>query len=245
MKVLLLFASKSDEETYSKISRELKELGVEYVLRIASAHKTPDKVEDIMSHDYDLIISGAGLAAHLSGVIAARKIVPVLGVPCSGAYDALDSFLSIVQMPPGIPVLEVSKDNAAKEAQKILQIRDKVAVVGEGKAAEKCIKTLEELGIAFEMGNIAADALNIVFTQLGEKVEIRDELIIYCPIGESKAEDAVKAMKAADRGLWVGVNRGENAAVAAAEILRKDNEITEYRKKLRQKIEKADEEVRE
>jgi len=242
--VLVIFGSKSDKETYDRIADELKKEGIDFELRIASAHKTPDKVEEIISKDYDLIISGAGLAAHLPGVIAAKKIVPVLGVPCPGAYDGLDAFLSIVQMPPGIPVLEVSAENAAKEAKKILEKKDKVAVIGEGKTAEKAMKTLEELGIAFEMGDMAKDAVNIVFTELGKVVDERKELVIYCPAGAARAEEAVDAMNAAKQGLWVGVNRGENAAVAAAEILGKKEELKEYRKKLVEKVVKADEEVK-
>ena len=244
MKVLVLFASKSDEKTYGRIAEELKKSGTDYELRIASAHKTPDQVEEIIAGDYDLIISGAGLAAHLSGVIAARKTVPVLGVPCHGAYGGLDAFLSIVQMPPGIPVLEVSETNAAGEAVKILAKKTKVAVIGEGKAAEKAMKTLEEMGIEFEMGDFAPDAVNVAFTELGEKPEAREELVIYCPTGESKPEDGIRAMEAAENGLWVGVNRGENAAIAAAEILGKEPELKAYRQKAAGKVLEADAEIR-
>ena len=244
MTVLAIFGSKSDEETYGRVADDLKRLGIDFELRIASAHKTPEMVDEIIRKDYELIIAGAGLAAHLPGVIAAKKIVPVLGVPCPGAYDGLDAFLSITQMPPGIPVLEVNADNAAMEAKKILEKKDKVAVVGEGNAAEKAIATLEELGISFEMGDVAEDAVNIVFTELGRAVGERKELIIYCPVGAAGAGEAVDAMNAAKHGLWVGVNRGENAAIAAAEILGKKEEIGNYRKKLAKKIAKADEEAK-
>ena len=124
--ILVLFASKSDEETYTRIATGLKKHGIEYELRIASAHKTPDKAEEIIKKNYSLIISGAGLAAALPGVIAARKMTPVIGVPCPGAYDGLDSFLSIVQMPPGIPVLACQKEEAAYETGKILERKTKV-----------------------------------------------------------------------------------------------------------------------
>ena len=244
MKVLVLFASGSDKPAYDTITEEMRKCGVDYELRIASAHKTPDEVEAIIAKDYDLIISGAGLAAHLPGVIAARKTVPVLGVPCPGAYDALDSFLSIVQMPPGIPVLEVNAQNAAGEAAKILQKKTKVAIIGEGKAAEKAMKTLDEMGIAFEMGDFAMDAVNIAFTGLGEKTGKREELVIYCPTGETKAEDAIKVMNAAENGLWVGVNRGENAAIAAAQIMGKEEELKAYREKIADAVLAADAEVR-
>jgi 5-(carboxyamino)imidazole ribonucleotide mutase len=246
-KVLVLFASKSDEESYNKVVIGLKDKGIDYDLRLASAHKTPDLVEEIIkSDDYNLIISGAGLAAHLPGVVAAKKIIPVLGVPCPGAYDMLDSFLSIVQMPPGIPVLAVMAENAAEEANKILDNRNKVSVVGEGKAASKAMKTLEELGVSFEMGEIMPDAVNLVFTDLGSEVARKDELVIYCPTfeEETRAQNAESAMDAAENGLWVGVNRGENAAIAAAEILGKDEELKKYRKELGAKVIEADGEVK-
>lgn len=242
MNVLVLFGSKSDEAAYKMICDGLKKENILHELRIASAHKTPEMVEKIIKGGYRLIIAGAGLAAHLPGVVAAKTAVPVLGVPCKGAYGGLDSFLSIAQMPPGIPVLCVSAENAAKEAKKILDRGDKVAVVGEGKAAEKAVKTLEELGIAFEMGDIAEDAVNIVFTELGKAVDERKELIIYCPVGEARAEEAVDAMNAARHGLWVGANNGENAAVSAAEILGKD--LREYRKKIAEKVIAANKEER-
>jgi len=242
--ILVLFASKSDEETYTRIATGLKKHGIEYELRIASAHKTPDKAEEIIKKNYSLIISGAGLAAALPGVIAARKMTPVIGVPCPGAYDGLDSFLSIVQMPPGIPVLACQKEEAAYETGKILERKTKVAMIGEGKTADKAMKTLDELGIQYEMGDYAKDAINIAIINLGETPKKREELIIYCPEGEAKAEDAIKAMKSAKYGLWVGLNRGENAAVAAAEILGKTKELAEYRKKMAQKINDADAEVR-
>lgn len=242
MTVLVLFGSKSDEHAYKRICSSLKKEKISCELRIASAHKTPELVDEIISKGYDAVIAGAGLAAHLPGVAAAKTTAPVLGVPCKGAYDGLDAFLSIAQMPPGIPVLCVTAENAAKEAKKILTKRDKVALIGEGKAAEKAMKTLEELGISFEMGDVAEDAVNIVFVELGKAVDERRELIIYCPVGDARAEEAVDAMNAARHGLWVGANNGENAAVAAAEILGKD--LGDYRKKIAAKVIEADAEAR-
>ncbi len=238
MTVLVIFGSKSDEETYKNICDGLKNEKISCELRIASAHKTPELVEEILKKKYGLVIAGAGLAAHLPGVVAAKTTVPVLGVPCEGAYGGLDAFLSIAQMPPGVPVLCVAAENAAREAKKIMDKKEKLAVVGEGNAAKKAMKILEELGVAFEMGDIAEDAVNIVFVELGKAVDAREELIIYCPVGEARADEAVDAMNAARHGLWVGANNGENAAVAAAEILGKD--LKEYRKKTAAKVIEAD-----
>ena len=103
--ILVLFASKSDEDSYNSILKILKKEKVSYDLKIASAHKTPEDVDNILKQDYKVIISGAGLAAALPGVVAANTLRPVIGVPCKGNYQGLDALLSIAQMPPGIPVL--------------------------------------------------------------------------------------------------------------------------------------------
>lgn len=243
MKTLVIFGSKSDEKTYNEIATSLKEKGIEYELRVASAHKTPDLVRQILQNEYDVIVAGAGLAAHLPGVVAAEKIVPVLGVACPGAYNGLDAFLSIIQMPPGIPVLQVNAENVAAEIRKMNKKR--IVLVGEGKVADKAAKTLTEMNVPFDTGSIQDDAINIVITPFGEPVKQRNELIIYCAEGNPAASEAHYAMEAAQFGLWVGVNRGENAAIAAAEIGRYENEVSNFRKAQAEKVRKADAEVRE
>src|SRR3989344_3436784 len=132
--ILVLFASKSDESSYKKIIKILDKKKASYDFKIASAHKTPDDVDDILKQDYRVIISGAGLAAALPGVIASKTIRPVIGVPCLGNYQGLDALLAIMQMPPGIPVLGVGVDNgdvAAQAAINILEKKDKVVLVGD------------------------------------------------------------------------------------------------------------------
>ena len=91
--VLVLFASKSDSNSYKQILKILDTGEVSYDFKIASAHKTPDDVNDILKQDYRVVISGAGLAAALPGVIAAKTIRPVIGVPCQGSYQGLDALL--------------------------------------------------------------------------------------------------------------------------------------------------------
>jgi len=100
---------------------------VKYKVSIASAHRTPELVDKLVSEaDAEVFIAIAGLSAALPGVIAARTIKPVIGVPVSGAVN-LDSILSVVQMPPGIPVAGVGLDrgdNAALLAAEILALKD-------------------------------------------------------------------------------------------------------------------------
>lgn len=107
--VAIVMGSKSDWPTMEEAARILETLGVEFSVEVVSAHRTPDKMftfaENAKSNGVKIIIAGAGGAAHLPGMIAAKTIVPVLGVPVqSKALNGQDSLLSIVQMPRGVPV---------------------------------------------------------------------------------------------------------------------------------------------
>jgi len=124
--------SASDAEAMRNAADTLALFGVEYRMTVASAHRTPDRVERIVSaarsEGYGAIIAGAGLAAHLAGVCASRTTLPVIGVPLSGGtLVGVDALLSTVQMPPGVPVATVGIDNstnAALLAVRILAVGD-------------------------------------------------------------------------------------------------------------------------
>ena len=112
-KVGIVMGSRSDYETMVEAARILKELQIPYEMEIVSAHRTPDRMfeyaEAAESRGLAVIIAGAGGAAHLPGMTAAKTLVPVIGVPVlSSALNGLDSLLSIVQMPRGIPVATVA-----------------------------------------------------------------------------------------------------------------------------------------
>src|SRR5260370_7220875 len=105
----LVMGWESEWETMEEAAKALDELDVPYEVRVASAHRAPDLVYDYAStaekRGLEVIVAAAGGAAHLAGVIAAKTVLPVLGVPMqSAALNGLDSLLSIVQMPAGIPV---------------------------------------------------------------------------------------------------------------------------------------------
>src|SRR5215472_5956003 len=105
----IIMGSKSDWETMSHASRALDMLGIDHEVRVMSAHRTPALVDEYVggaeARGLEVIIAGAGGAAHLAGVAAARTLLPVLGVPIqSKALNGMDSLLSTVQMPAGIPV---------------------------------------------------------------------------------------------------------------------------------------------
>ncbi len=129
-RVGIIMGSKSDMETMEKAGAVLDELGISYEIRVMSAHRDPEMVADYCKNarmrGLRVIIAGAGLSAALPGVAAAHTELPVIGVPLSGRLSAaggLDAILSVVQMPPGVPVAAVGLDNprnAAHLAARIL-----------------------------------------------------------------------------------------------------------------------------
>ncbi len=129
--VLILMGSDSDLEVMEKAAGVLKEMGVPYEMDISSAHRLPEKTAEYAKNarerGIEVIIAGAGMAAHLAGVIASHTTLPVIGVPLkSGALNGIDALYSTVQMPPGIPVATVAIDgakNAAYLACSILSIK--------------------------------------------------------------------------------------------------------------------------
>ena len=131
MKIQIILGSKSDMPVAEKAQKILDEFGVSYDITVASAHRTPDFLKDVIGkNNADVFIGIAGLSAALPGSIAAHTTKPVIGVPVSGKVN-LDAILSIIQMPPGIPVAAVGLDrgdNAALLAIEILATKDKKLV---------------------------------------------------------------------------------------------------------------------
>jgi len=125
--VLIILASKSDREVGDRAREVLKEFGVSHEVVVASAHRSPNHLRSLVEHSpAKVFIAIAGLSAALPGAVAAHTTRPVIGVPVSGKVS-LDSLLSVVQMPPGVPVAAVGLDrgeNAALLAVQILALQD-------------------------------------------------------------------------------------------------------------------------
>lgn len=134
LKVGVIMGSKSDWETMKHACEILEELNVAFEKRVVSAHRTPDFMfdyaEQAQGRGIEVIIAGAGGAAHLPGMVAAKTLLPVIGVPVqSKALNGMDSLLSIVQMPGGVPVATVSigkagATNAGLLAAQFLAVHD-------------------------------------------------------------------------------------------------------------------------
>lgn len=155
MKVAIVFGSTSDKEVMAKAARCLEDFGVEYQAYAISAHRLPDvlgkKLKEFEQTGVEVIIAGAGLAAHLPGVVASKTTIPVVGVPLKGALEGVDALYSIVQMPKDIPVATVGINNARNGAFMAVQmlaikypeLREKVRAYRE-KMAEKLSKEVEQ-----------------------------------------------------------------------------------------------------
>ena len=120
-KVAIVMGSDSDLEIMKKCAKKLDSFGIEWEMRIMSAHRTPKEACDFASNakanGVGTIVAAAGKAAHLAGVLAAHTTLPVIGVPIkSSTLDGLDALLSTVQMPSGVPVATVAIDGAENAA---------------------------------------------------------------------------------------------------------------------------------
>ena len=131
-RVSIIMGSTSDLKVMEKAALFFEEMEIPFELHALSAHRTPEAVEDFAKNaegrGLQVIIAGAGMAAHLPGVIAASTPLPVIGVPINATLDGMDALLAIVQMPPGIPVATVGINNALNAAilaAQMLAVEDK------------------------------------------------------------------------------------------------------------------------
>ncbi|MEI8004313.1 MAG: AIR carboxylase family protein [Methanothrix sp.] len=121
--IAVISGSRSDQAIVDKIIAKLEERDASFEHRVLSAHRNPKELDDFISHtDARVFIGIAGLSAALPGVIASRTTRPVIGVPVSAKLGGLDALLSIVQMPPGVPVACVGIDNGENAALLALRI---------------------------------------------------------------------------------------------------------------------------
>ena len=142
----ILMGSDSDLPLMVESAKILEEFAIPFEITVASAHRTPDRTityaKTAQKRGLKVIIAGAGGAAHLAGIVAALTPLPVIGVPIeSSSLKGLDSLLSIVQMPPGIPVATVAI-NGAKNAG-LLAV--KILATGDGKLKKKIVNYMEDL----------------------------------------------------------------------------------------------------
>lgn len=144
-KVSIIMGSTSDLPVMEKAAKVLNDFRIPFEINALSAHRTPAEVEEFarnaQARGVEVIIAGAGMAAHLPGVIAAMTPVPVIGVPIKASLDGMDALLAMVQMPPGIPVATVAIDGAMNAGILAAQI----LAVGDSELKEKILAFKESL----------------------------------------------------------------------------------------------------
>ena len=143
--VSIIMGSTSDWPVKKKAANFFEEMEIPFEVNALSAHRTPDQVEkfakNAANNGIKVIIAGAGMAAHLPGVIAAMTPIPVIGVPIKASLDGLDSLLAIVQMPPGIPVATVAINGALNAGI----LASQMLATNDSKVFEKTVKYKENL----------------------------------------------------------------------------------------------------
>jgi 5-(carboxyamino)imidazole ribonucleotide mutase len=123
--ISILMGSESDHAIATRVTSVLEDTEYSFEVEVISAHRDPEKLEEyIAKSDANVFIAIAGLSAALPGVIASKTMKPVIGVPVSAKLGGLDALLSIVQMPPGVPVASVGIDNGANAAKLAIRILD-------------------------------------------------------------------------------------------------------------------------
>lgn len=164
-RVAILMGSDSDWEVMSGASKTLASLGIEHEVRVTSAHRTPKEtakyVASAPGRGVQVFIAAAGMAAHLAGAVAANTMLPVIGVPLAGSPLAgMDSLLSTVQMPKGIPVATVAIGAAGAENAAILAAQ--ILALADPDLAKKLVDLRREMGIKVRAANarISAGAKN-------------------------------------------------------------------------------------
>ena len=146
IQVLVLFGSESDRATMEETSRVLQSFGVAHELAQASAHRSPDRVRDLVAsapaRGVRVFIAAAGMANHLAGAVAAHTSLPVIGVPLGGPpLGGADALLSTVQMPPGVPVATVAIGSAGAKNAAVLAVQ--ILALGD-KALERKLEELKQ-----------------------------------------------------------------------------------------------------
>lgn len=162
-KVSIIMGSTSDLGVMEKAAKILDEFEIPFEINALSAHRTPEAVEKFAKgakeRGIQVIIAGAGMAAHLPGVIAAMTTLPVIGVPIDASLQGLDSLLAIVQMPPGIPVATVGINGAQNAG--ILAVQ--MISLGDDALADKLVEFKDNLKNKIEQANLDLSKVKFKF----------------------------------------------------------------------------------
>jgi 5-(carboxyamino)imidazole ribonucleotide mutase len=243
MKILVIFGSTSDESVYLPLVDSLKR-EYEVRLEILSAHKNPRELEELVKDsEEDVIFAGAGLAAHMPGIVASKTLKPIFGLPVNAHFGGLDATLCIQQMPFGVPVLAMGPDMASEGLDFLKSMMAYIEKYGKDKKdfhliLNQKIKDYEYIGHEIQRATEFAKETQLNLTMSGVfeegKLNIRlvtneDEVeknspCIHVPIFDRMTlNNPTKALRVFDwirsGGVWVGVNNTRNALLGYLRFL--------------------------
>lgn len=230
MKIQVLFGSPSDERVYAPLCQSLEKVA-QVKMEVASAHRHPERVREIMTTcGADVFVAGAGLAAHLPGVAASLTAKPVFGIAVNGAFAGLDAFLSIVQMPKGVPVIAITEENTLSVAGIVAGWKtlpqDKICLHWNRSAETLPLqKALEEIktqtGVAVEWCEVQSPECFGSILSPGESPAAVGLNLLVCE-KEYLAKPAAALdfyAQARQGGGWVGVNNFTNFALQWKKVM--------------------------
>jgi len=239
MRINVLFGSESDKGIYEPLCNGLQAIdGVEVFFEVCSAHRDPERLRQIIAEKpCNLYITGAGLAAHLPGVVASQTTTPVIGIPCNDILLGLDALLSIIQMPKGVPALAAGVSAVdhvvgfvkwfAAHSQKAPVLR-----VSRPAWADKHMTQLKQplvdigwqvIDCLSETSN-SPDVLDLVLADLtvvSKPITGSSKALLGAPIIEKtpfEGDPKVISQLTAQGGLWVGINNITNLQIALLEL---------------------------
>ena len=242
MKVFVVFGSQSDESVYQPFCKLLEEMDFGVDFAVLSAHRQPAQLSQALQEkSYDVVVAGAGLSAHLPGVVASQVSAPVFGIPVAAHLGGLDSLFSIFQMPFGVPVMSSVPDRASdivhflrvcrrvEKADEVNIVVDPVILNYEYANLEldRARKYAQEQNINCHIVEAPREgAWNICLVRKVEDVQTSsDRACLHVPILEksvlqssAKALDLFYLMKTG--GLWVGINNTRNAIASYCRLRR-------------------------
>jgi len=231
MEILVVFGSISDHVVHEKIASHLSS-DHSITSRVISAHRHPDKLEkELKNHPYDLVIAGAGLAAHLPGVIASKTLTPTIGVSINSQLGGLDALLSILQMPYGVPVLFFSEERCLEikafiDGAKTIDLSSGIHVVTHGEDLDKqpykkeknrLCELSDKVNIPISFGNLAEEKKPLIVWVRDENDFLSPNIsAIYVPVFPHdivNQSSVVRKLKQLvnSRGGFVGCNNSRNA----------------------------------
>jgi 5-(carboxyamino)imidazole ribonucleotide mutase len=237
VKVIILFGSQSDERIYQALRQNCQEMEIESYFEVASAHRQPERVSELLAlNNFDAVLAGAGLAAHLPGVVASHTLKPVIGIPVNSQFGGIDSVCSIVQMPYGIPVAMAGVNDVKTPVEFLAQVgkikqfntinivcsEQKKALPYFSKELSSAADFALELGVELTYSvQPLPEFFNIQLHGLWDGHIKNDAAILHVPVVSAEnvkmSEKIIDLHRLISRGgIWMGTNNLRNAMLFAA-----------------------------